>query len=160
MVRASEATSSFNPRDLCSAWHVGYLAFKCSCRTGPSWLQLTLQRRQLLFTDKPSQVISRSRKRWTRSSSFGSDVKRISSSWVWKVNLFLPGNYGSASSRYANPDFRVTLLASRQIRFNTCIVLFEFFKALCKHQLINQMKTEKTWGKAAVIALVYPVFLP
>lgn len=138
----------------------GYLAFRCSCQTGPSWLQLTLQRRQLLLTDKPSWVISWSRMGWARSSLFGRDVKWISASWVWKVNLFLPVNYGSASSHYANPDFRVILPASRQIRLNTYIVLFEFFKALCKRWLINQMKTEKTWRKTAVIALVNPVFLP
>lgn len=27
-------------------------------------------------------------------------------SWVWKVNLLLPVNDGSASSCYANPDFQ------------------------------------------------------
>lgn len=108
-----------------------YVAFRHSCQTGPSWLQLTLQRRQLPLTDKPSQFISRSRKWWTRFSLFGSDMKWISSSRVWKVNLFLPVNYGSASSHYANPDFRVALPAS------TYTVLFEFFKALCKHWLIN-----------------------
>lgn len=76
-----------------------YLAFGClpdctlPCREGPWCSQIN-----------SSQVMSRSRKPGTSSSLFGSDVKWISSSWVWKVNLFLPVNDGSASSHYANPD--------------------------------------------------------